>query len=161
MPIPASFLFSASSSSCCLSLTFICIIPCYLQAPTMCLEGIFKFPLTDNTFSSKYRNVPWSDGLWGFSIALQKQVRCQLTVFRDVALCSLVGTYLRFRSAYCLYHQSYDLWNVGQLLRDYTAHHHRRRSSSFSRRENLKSHHLLPLLELICSTHVKFKVNVE
>jgi hypothetical protein len=38
---------------------------------------------------------------------------------------------------------SMHLWNVGKLLRDYTAQHPRRQPSSYSPRENLKSHIIL------------------
>jgi hypothetical protein len=56
-----------------------------------------------------------------------------MIVFWDAAPCSVVETYRRFRCSYWLHHQwdganggSKHLWNVGQLLRDYTAQHPRR-----------------------------------
>jgi hypothetical protein len=54
------------------------------------------------------------------------------TVFWDVAPCSLIEVYRRFRGAYCLLmHRPDDggsmhLWNVLQLLRDYTAQYPKR-----------------------------------
>jgi hypothetical protein len=69
-------------------------------------------------------------------------VRCEaltsasmtITVFWNVAPCSLIVIYGRFRYAYCLYHQdsvpddgdSKNLWIVSQCLLDYTAQHPRR-----------------------------------
>jgi hypothetical protein len=66
----------------------------------------------------------------------------KMTVFWDVAPCSLAEVDRRFRGVYCLCHQGYGdskyFWNVGDL-RDYTANFpedniHTRHS------ENLKSH---------------------
>jgi hypothetical protein len=56
--------------------------------------------------------------------------RVKITVFWDVAPCSLAEVYQRFGDACCLYHQgahrpddggSKHLWNVGKLLPDYTS----------------------------------------
>jgi hypothetical protein len=50
-----------------------------------------------------------------------------ITVFLDIAPCSLVEVYRRFRGAYYLYHQrphnggSKHLWNIGKLLPDATS----------------------------------------
>jgi hypothetical protein len=58
-----------------------------------------------------------------------------MTVFWDIAPCSLVEVYGWFGGAYCLHHQVYHrpddggnkhLWNVGKLLPDYTVQHPRR-----------------------------------
>jgi hypothetical protein len=58
-----------------------------------------------------------------------------MTVFWDVALCSLVEIDGRFAGAYCFHHQSDDrpddgggthLCNISQFLPDYTAQHPRR-----------------------------------
>jgi hypothetical protein len=59
----------------------------------------------------------------------------KMTVFWDVALCSLVETNRRFRDTHCLHYQGDDggskhLLNVGQFLRDYMAQHPTRQSSS-------------------------------
>jgi hypothetical protein len=67
----------------------------------------------------------------------------KMTDFWDVAPCSLVEIYQRFRGAYCLHYEgnedSKELWNVGHFLRDYAenSHLHARR------RENLKPHRVL------------------
>jgi hypothetical protein len=58
----------------------------------------------------------------------------KVIAFWDVAPCSLVEVYQRFRGACWLYRQGYDwgskhLWNVGKLLPDYTAQHPRWQSS--------------------------------
>jgi hypothetical protein len=54
----------------------------------------------------------------------------KMTVFWDVAPCSFVEIDRRFRGAYCLQHQGskhiWNVWNVSQFLRDYTAQHPRR-----------------------------------
>jgi hypothetical protein len=60
----------------------------------------------------------------------------KMTTFCDIAPCSPVA-HRRFIGAYNLHHQgdnggSTHLWNVSQLLRDYTAHYLRRLSSSYS-----------------------------
>jgi hypothetical protein len=64
-----------------------------------------------------------------------------LTVFQDVALCSLVEIDQNFRSTYCHNYQdggspddagSKYLWNVNQFLQEYTAQYPRRQSSSHS-----------------------------
>jgi hypothetical protein len=50
-------------------------------------------------------------------------------VFWDVAPCSLVEVYRRFRGACCLHHQAMST-HVGKLLTDHTAQHPRKQSSS-------------------------------
>jgi hypothetical protein len=62
-----------------------------------------------------------------------------MTVFRDVAPCSLVDVYRRFRGACCLHHQGTckTSANVYQIAR---RKHLLRQTSSYSPRENLKSH---------------------
>jgi hypothetical protein len=66
------------------------------------------------------------------------EVNIKMTVLWDVAPCSLVEFYQRFRGDYCLHHQAVMmeevklLWNVGKLLPDYTAQHPRRQPSSYS-----------------------------
>jgi hypothetical protein len=65
--------------------------------------------------------------------SVQNQARFQvltaasmkMAVFWDVAPCSLVEVYRRFRGACCLHHQG-DEWNVCKILPDYTAQHPRR-----------------------------------
>jgi hypothetical protein len=66
----------------------------------------------------------------------------EMTVFWDVAPCSLIEIDRRFGRAYCLHHEDDDsagdggskhIWSVGQFLRDNTAQHPRRRSSSEDR----------------------------
>jgi hypothetical protein len=54
----------------------------------------------------------------------------RMTVFWDVAPCSLVEVYRRFRNACYLHHQddpddwgSKYLWNVAEFLPDYTVQH--------------------------------------
>jgi hypothetical protein len=54
----------------------------------------------------------------------------KMTLFWDVAPCSLVEIYRRFRRAYCPRNLPDDrgskhFWNVGQFLRDYAAQHPR------------------------------------
>jgi hypothetical protein len=61
----------------------------------------------------------------------------KITVFRDVAPCSLVETYRRFGGAYYLHKGDHNggskhLWNVGLFIRDYTAPYLRRLPSSYS-----------------------------
>jgi hypothetical protein len=71
----------------------------------------------------------------------------RMTVFWDVAPCSLAEIDQRDRDAYCL-HRNGDwdggskcLCNVVSFIPDYTAQHPRRHTSSYSpRRENLKSY---------------------
>jgi hypothetical protein len=53
----------------------------------------------------------------------------KITVFWDVAPCSLVEVYRRFGGAYCLQLQG-DVKAVGKLLPEYTAQHPRRQPSS-------------------------------
>jgi hypothetical protein len=53
------------------------------------------------------------------------------SIFSDVAPCSVVEVYWRYRGAYCHHHRPDDggskhLWNVGKLLPDYMAQHLRR-----------------------------------
>jgi hypothetical protein len=68
------------------------------------------------------------------------QTSSPLSAFWDTAPCSFVEISRRFRGVYCLYRQddeSYDegsthFWNVGLLLRDYTALYPIRLSSSYS-----------------------------
>jgi hypothetical protein len=63
-----------------------------------------------------------------------------MTVFWDIAPCSLADIDRRFTGAYCLHHQGEGsdngggkyLWNVGKLLPDYPTQHPRRQSSSYS-----------------------------
>jgi hypothetical protein len=60
----------------------------------------------------------------------------KMTAFWGVALCNLVEVYRRFRGACCL-HRPVDggskyLWNVGNLLPDYTAQQPRKQLSSYS-----------------------------
>jgi hypothetical protein len=55
----------------------------------------------------------------------------KMAVFWDVAPCSRVDVYRRFRGVCCLYHQgnhggSKHLWNVGKVLPDYAAQFLRR-----------------------------------
>jgi hypothetical protein len=60
-------------------------------------------------------------------------VGMKMTVFRDVAPCSLAEIDWLFRGAYCLHSDdggSTHLWNTGQFLWDYTMQHPRRQSSS-------------------------------
>jgi hypothetical protein len=46
----------------------------------------------------------------------------KITAFWNIAPCSLVEVYRRFRRTYCLHHRDYEsLWNVGILQRDYAA----------------------------------------
>jgi hypothetical protein len=60
----------------------------------------------------------------------------KIIVFWDVAPCSLIEVYQRFRGTYCIHHHSPDdggskhLRNVGKFLPDYTAQHPRRQPSS-------------------------------
>jgi hypothetical protein len=69
-----------------------------------------------------------------------KESSQKMTVFWDVAPCSLVEIERRFRGAYCLLHQAHHpdnggskhLLNVGQFPRDYTVQHSRTQSSSHS-----------------------------
>jgi hypothetical protein len=63
----------------------------------------------------------------------EKESGLKMTAFWDIAPRSLVKVDRFFRSAYCFHHQgdggSKHLWNVGELLRDYTAQYSRRLSS--------------------------------
>jgi hypothetical protein len=73
-------------------------------------------------------------------------------IVRNVAPCSLVEVYRRFRGACCLHHQddegdddsdylgSKHHCNFFKLLPGYTAQHPRRQSYSYSLSENVKSH---------------------
>jgi hypothetical protein len=60
-----------------------------------------------------------------------------MTVFWDVAPCSLIEIYRRYSGAYCLHHNRSDdegsmyLWNVGKFLPDYMAQHPRRQPSLY------------------------------
>jgi hypothetical protein len=58
----------------------------------------------------------------------------KITFFWNVATCSLIKAYPRFKGAYCFYRpddgSSKPLWNVDIFLSDYTAQHPRRQSSS-------------------------------
>jgi hypothetical protein len=57
----------------------------------------------------------------------------KMTVFWDVALCSLVEINWCFKGAYCPHDGgSKNLWNVSQFLPNYTLQHLRRKSSSYS-----------------------------
>jgi hypothetical protein len=52
----------------------------------------------------------------------------KMTVIYDVAPCSLVEVYRRFRSSCCLHHQGdgpEHFWNVGKFLPEYAAQHTR------------------------------------
>jgi hypothetical protein len=66
-----------------------------------------------------------------------KQVHIlKMTVFWDVAPCSLVEFYRRFRGACCLQYRPDDggskhIWNVGKRLPDYAAQQPRRQPSSY------------------------------
>jgi hypothetical protein len=72
---------------------------------------------------------------WSRPLRFSKQKT--ISVFRDVAPCSLVKIDRCFRGAYCLHHQDYGegsnhLWNVGQFLRDYMTKHPGKQPSSYS-----------------------------
>jgi hypothetical protein len=74
---------------------------------------------------------------WDFAAAAAA-ASMKMTVFWDVAPCSLVEVYRRFRGTFFLHHQSDQpddggskyLWNVGKLLADYTAQYLEGQSSS-------------------------------
>jgi hypothetical protein len=52
---------------------------------------------------------------------LQTGSHINMTVFWDVAPCSLVESDRRLKDAYCLHYQDDAIWNVSQFLQYYTA----------------------------------------
>jgi hypothetical protein len=75
-----------------------------------------------------------------------------MAVFWDVAPCSLVEIYRRFRGSCCDDRPddggSKHLWSVGKLLPDYTTQQHRRQTLHTRRRENLKSQSLYVFISM-------------
>jgi succinate dehydrogenase/fumarate reductase cytochrome b subunit len=68
--------------------------------------------------------IHYANTLQFLSIQVLTAACMKMTVFWDVAPCSLVETDKRFRGACCLHHQvnggRKHLWNVGILLPDFT-----------------------------------------
>jgi hypothetical protein len=79
-------------------------------------------------------------------LALKYRINLKMMAFWDIALCSLVEVYRRFRGAYCLHRRdegSMHMRDLGLLQRDYRALYPRQPSSSHlqtGRRESLESH---------------------
>jgi hypothetical protein len=63
--------------------------------------------------------------LWHVRFQILLATGMEMTVFWDVALCSLVQTGWHFRSTYCFHHEgggdgcSNNIWNISQFLSDY------------------------------------------
>jgi hypothetical protein len=132
-----------------------CRLPIYTN--TM-LPNLKKFPL------SLYSRLPWINLVqytWNLTPlptenslhlktkGVKNNIMLKMTVFWDVAPCSLVETDRRFRGVYRLHHQGdKHLWKVGPFLLDWSnipedSHLHTRH------RENLKSHNIMILKNLI------------
>jgi hypothetical protein len=90
------------------------------------------FPIHYSLLTLYFDTVLWT------SESLVNETTNKMAVFSVVVPCSVVEVYQRFRGPCCLHQQgdndggSKDLWNVGKLLRDYTALQPRRQQSSYS-----------------------------
>jgi hypothetical protein len=127
------FLFHIGRRKCFLQNNEVCRLPLYVANVATVSRAV---TLSIHASASKIQHckiiyfihtISRRTGFFQVRSEVLTEASMKLTVFWDVALCTLVEVFRRFRGAYCLHQQGLDdgcskhLWNVGNLLPDYTA----------------------------------------